>query len=258
MTKQLESVEQYLEQVSKYLEPLSDKDQIITELRAHIWDQANRLSEENKELSVQAAFDQAIRMMENPEILAAKFLEEESGTTRIDWKAPIKAPEVKVKNEQFLILAIVGFGAVIVMSWILQMTTDEPVISIVSLILGIFATGMFILGLHLSDEKLFRKQLTRFRELFQKPPSLSKGTPNTSGAGMSFVKDGSITIKEVGFWRAFGEHFVGVIIGIFIVFAFAFLFLLETMNLPLFNDKWYPIGALATYIALGTYLAYSA
>ena len=100
MNKQVESVEQYLNEVGMHLGDLADKDQIIIELRAHIWDLANQLSI-NKGLSVQEAFDDAILRMEDPQILASKFLDEEPTSTKVDWKAPITTPESKIKNEQF-------------------------------------------------------------------------------------------------------------------------------------------------------------
>lgn len=258
MNKQLETVDQYLEQVSKYLEPLSDKDQIIKELRAHIWDQANRLSEENKGLSVQASFNQAILLMEDPKILADKFLEEEPGDFASDWKSPLKKPETKVQNEQFLVLGIVGFAAVLLMALVLQMISDDLIISLIAVTLGSIAVGMFIFGLYISDDRLFQEQLNRFRGLFQKSESSPQEPMKASS--VSFVQK-PVSVKEVGFWSAFGEHLGGFLGGVFIVFAIVFIFLLEQMplfNLPLFNENWYPIGALATYGALGVGLVYCA
>jgi uncharacterized protein (UPF0147 family) len=257
MNKQLETVDQYLEQVSKYLEPLSDKDQIIKELRAHIWDQANKLSEENRELSVQAAFDQAILMMEDPKILADKFLEEEPSDFATDWKSPLKKPETKVQNEQFLVLGIVGFAAVLLMALVLQMISDDLMISLIAVTLGFIAVGMFIFGLYISDERLFQDQLDRFRGLFQKSEDSPQEPMKTSSVPFVWKKP----IKEVGFWSAFGEHLGGFLGGVFIVFVIAFIFLLEQMplfNLPLFNENWFPIGALATYGALVVGLMYCA
>ena len=255
MNKQVETVDQYLEQVRKYLEPLSDKDQIIKELRAHIWDQANKLSEENRGLSVQAAFDQAILMMEDPKTLADKFLEEEPSDFGSDWKSPIKVPENKIQNEQFLVLAIVGFAAVIIMALTIQIISNDLIVSIIAVILGMLAIGMFTFGLYLSDERLFQEQLDRFRGLFQK----SEGYPEKPMKASSYIQEKPT--KEVGFWSAFGEHLGGFLGGIFIIFVIAFIFLLEQMplfNLPLFNENWYPIGALATYGALIVGLVYCA
>ncbi|MFX1283992.1 MAG: hypothetical protein ACFFB5_10070 [Promethearchaeota archaeon] len=255
MSKQSESVEQYLEQVGMYLEPLADRDQIIRELRSHIWDQANRLSEENKGLSVQAAFDQAILLMEDPQTLAAKFLEEESSDFAVDWKSPLKVPEAKVRNEQFLVLAIVGFAAVLIMSLTIQIISNDLLVSLIAVVIGILAIGMFTFGLYQSDEKLFQEQLTRFRALFQRPESSKQGMKGD----ISFIREKSVLIRDVGFWSAFGEHLGGFFGGIFIAFLIGVIFVLDTSNLlPLFNENWYTIGALATYVVLGSSLAYSA
>ena len=255
MNKQFENIDQYLDQVQMYLEPLSDKDQIIKELRAHIWDQANRLSEENPGLTIQAAFHEALLMMEDPRTLADKFLEEEPSDSVSDWRSPIKVPETKVQNEQFLVLAIVGFAAVIIMALAIQMISNDIVVSIIAVVIGMLAIGMFTFGLYLSDEKLFQDQLDRFRGLFQKSEDYPQESMQTSS--VPFVREKPV--KEVGFWRAFGEHLGGFLGGVFIIFAIAFIFLLEQMpffNLPLFNENWYPIGALATYGALLAGLVY--
>lgn len=254
MNKQFETVEQYLDQVRMYLEPLADKDQIIKELRTHLWDQANRLSEENKGLSIQEAFNQAILRMEDPKALAAKFLEEEPSDFT-DWKSPIKVPETKVQTEQFLVLAIIGFAAVLVMALSIQMTSNDLVVSLLAVTIGVLAIGMFTFGLYLSDTKLFQEQLSRFREMFQRPESSTQ----TSSTDVTFIREKPMITKEVGFWSAFGEHLGGFFGGIFIIFVIAFIFLLDTMNyLPLFNQNWYTTGALAVYLALVSSLVYSA
>ncbi|MFX0014337.1 MAG: hypothetical protein ACFFB2_08370 [Promethearchaeota archaeon] len=254
MNKQLETVEQYLDQVRVHLAPLTDRDQIIKELRAHIWDQANKLSE--KGLSVQEAFDQAILLMEDPKTLAAKFLEEEPSDLASDWKSPLKVPESKVQNEQFLVLGIIGFAAVLVMALVIQIVSNDLVISLIAVVMGLVAVGMFTFGLYLSDEKLFQEQLSRFRAIFQKPISPIRGKKSVSSE-VTFVRERHV--REVGFWSAFGEHLGGFFGGIVIMFVIVLIFILDTTNyLPLFNTNWYIIGALATYLTLGTGLAYSA
>ena len=91
MNKNYVTIDEYLNEVKMYLEPLPDRDQIINELRAHLWDLANKISRE-KGLSAQEAFNQAIGLMEDPQTLANKFLEEEPRDLKVDWKAPIKVP----------------------------------------------------------------------------------------------------------------------------------------------------------------------
>jgi hypothetical protein len=256
--KEHETVEKYLEEVSNYLEPIADRDQILDELRTHIWELANQTSSKNPNLTIQAAFAQAVLRMEDPQILASKFLEEESTDFITDWKAPITVPEKKVQNEQFLIIAIIGFASVLVISWIIQMVSQNSLVTVISIFLGLLAAGLFTLGLYLSDERLFKEQLTRFREFLQKPSTVGKEIKAPTGGKATFVQ-AETGYKEVGFWSAFGEHLGGLFGGIFIGILMAFIFILDTTNpLPLFNENWNIIGRLAIYCALGTSLAYSA
>ncbi len=260
MNKQVESVEQYLNEVREHLGVLPDRDQVINELRSHIWDLANRLSAE-KGLTVQEAFNHAILRMEDPQVLASKFLDEEPVSTISDWRAPITTPESKVHNEQFLVLAIVGFAAVLIMALAIQIVSNDLTVSIIAVSIGVLAIGLFTFGLYLSDEKLFQEQLERFRELFQRPKSSTEESYSTSSKEVSFVPEKIKVVKEAGFWSAFGEHLGGLLGGIFLAFLIAFIFLLEQLplfNLPLFNKHWYSLGALATYVALGSSLAYCA
>ncbi|MFX0151527.1 MAG: hypothetical protein ACFFAJ_12145 [Candidatus Hodarchaeota archaeon] len=255
--KEHESVEKYLEEVGSYLKPIADRDQIIKELRAHIWDVANQISERKPGLSIQAAFAQAVLNMEDPQTLASKFLEEESDDLGT-WKTPITVPEKKIQNEQFLIIAIIGFASVLVMSWIIQMVSQNTLVTIVSVFIGLLAAGLFTLGLYLSDERLFHEQVARFREFLQKPRIDQKVTKPSTKEKTVFVQ-AETGYREVGFWSAFGEHLGGVLGGIFIGFVIAVVFILDVTNaLPLFNENWDIIGRLAVYCALGTSLAYSA
>ncbi|MHA2176034.1 MAG: hypothetical protein ACXABI_14485, partial [Candidatus Hodarchaeales archaeon] len=79
------NVDDYLEEVGKYLNSLPDKEQIIKELQAHIWDLAQQISKKEKGLTVQESFEQALMIMEDPKTLADKFLEEDS-KIESDWK----------------------------------------------------------------------------------------------------------------------------------------------------------------------------
>ncbi|MHA2224379.1 MAG: hypothetical protein ACXAC8_04205, partial [Candidatus Hodarchaeales archaeon] len=244
--KKHETVENYLSEVSRYLEPLSDKDQVVKELRAHIWDQASQISERNPKISITEAFDQATLMMEDPQILAENFLEEESSDSRIEWKKPLRAPEAKLQNEQFIVLAIIGFGAVLAMSWIIQILSNNLLVSGVSVVIGLLAMGVLILGLYQSDERLFREQIEKFRELFQKPQSSDYLIQKAE-----FVSEKSVVTKEAGFWSAFGEHLGGFFGGIFIGFLIIFLFFNElTQWIPLYNNNWYIGAGLVVYFSL--------
>ena len=269
MNKQVEFVEQYLNEVREHLGVLPDRDQIIDELRSHIWDLANRLSVE-KGLTVQEAFNHAIMRMEDPEVLASKFLDEEPVSTISDWRAPITTPESKVKNEQFLLIAFIGIISVIIMTLIISVTEQlrlngdsgsilsSAFVLLTSLVFGAAAITMFIVVLYFYDEKLFRKQIENFRRIFLKP-SEEKPTPKTASKHFTKSNTGTLEKAEPSFWGAFGEHLGGLLGGFFITFLMAFIFLAEQLplfNFPLFNEHWYSIGALATYVALGSSLAY--
>ncbi|MHA1972902.1 MAG: hypothetical protein ACTSW1_07910 [Candidatus Hodarchaeales archaeon] len=263
MSNNYENVEEYLKEVDKYLGSLPDKEQILKELRAHIWDQANRIAESGKGLTIQESFDQALMMMENPKTLAAKFLEEETETN--DWKSPVLTPENKITNEQFIVLAVLGFGAVAVLGLILQIISNDPLVSIIAFFLGLIAIVLFIMFLYISDEKLFREQLYKLRVSFQRSYDEIKEefmkrqrTPPTDKEIVVFYSEDEEKSKEVGFWGAFGEHLGGFIGGILTAVLIAFLIYLDISEFPLFNNNWYFVGAAATYISLGTILVYSA
>jgi hypothetical protein len=122
--------------------------------------------------------------------------------------------------------------------------------------IGLLAIGMFTLSLYLSDEKLFREQLDNFRAMFQKP-SIDKETAKEYEKGTVFIQ-AETEVKEVSFWSAFGEHFGGFVGGFFIGLLIVFLFFVDvTQAMPLFNENWYYIGAIVTYISLGAGLLQS-
>jgi hypothetical protein len=255
LNKQVESVEQYLNEVSTHLGALADKDQIITELRAHIWDLANQLSI-NKGFSVQEAFDHAILRMEDPQILASKFLDEEPSSTKTDWKAPITTPESKIKNEQFLLIAIIGIASVAFMAFAIPATTSNSLQSAVfmlSFIFGILAIGMFVAMLYFHDERLFHEQIINLREKFLKPLAEKKAQKATTKTFPMFEGREPTRVKTPSFWGAFGEHLGGLLGGLFIgTLMIIFIAIDITQSVPLYNENWYYIGAIAFYISLGT------
>lgn len=258
-----EQVNDYLNEVSSYLEPLADKEQVLKELKAHIWDLAHEISGK-KGLSTQDAFEQALMIMEDPKILASKFLEEESQITS-EWKAPLRTPENKVGNEQFIMLAAAGFVGVIFIAIILQLATNDPVISMISFALGIIGTAFFILTLYITDEKTFKEQLLKMRTSFQKSYEDIKiefdrrTTPVPKKAMVEFqVSEKSEVLKEVGFWSAFGQHLGGVISGFFVSLFLAFLIYLEVSGTPIFNQNWYLISGSVLYFSLLVDIGYAA
>ncbi|MHA1331481.1 MAG: hypothetical protein ACTSR2_10435, partial [Candidatus Hodarchaeales archaeon] len=263
MSETYENVEEYLNEVARHLGSLPDKEQILKELRTHIWDQANGISESGKGLTIQESFDQALMMMENPKTLAAKFLEEDSEAS--DWKTPILTPETKISNEQFIVLAVLGFGAVAVLGLVLQIISDDPLVSVISFFLGLIAIVLFIMFLYITDERLFKEQLYKLRISFQKSYEEIKEefrkrqrTPPSEKKVIVYYSKEEGRTKEPSFWSAFSEHLGGFIGGIFVAILIAFLFYLDISGFPLYNSNWYYVGAAATYISLGTMLAYSA
>jgi len=258
LNKQVESVEQYLNEVSMHLGGIADKEQIINELRTHIWDLANQLSIE-KGLSVQDAFDHAILRMEEPQNLASKFLDEEPSPTKADWRTPITTPETKIRNEQFLLIALVGVVGVTIMALIISFTTSSDslitVATFLSFIFGILAIGMFIAILYFYDEKLFREQIEKLRETFLKPIEDRKTQLTDKKQNSMFESKEHTKTKTPSFWSAFGEHLGGFFGAFFIGLVFIFFLLVDIMGvIPLdhwSNDNWDFYGSIAIYTLLG-------
>ncbi len=254
MNKSIESVEQYLNEVNKYLGNLADRDQIITELRSHIWDLANQLSKD-KGLSVQEAFDHAILRMEDPQILASKFFDEEPNNAKIEWKAPLTTPESKLRNEQFLLIAVIGVVGMALLAFLTTFSSNlsyvNPYIPIgLSFVFGFLVICIFVVTLYFYDDKLFREQLEKLRETFLRPLDEKGATKPENSA--SFASRKPITTKAPSFWGAFGEHLGGFFGGIFIGIAMIIFFAIDITNaIPLFNENWYTIGFIAFYVGLG-------
>lgn len=259
MNKQVESVEQYLNEVSMHLGGIADKEQIINELRTHIWDLANQLSIE-KGLSVQDAFDHAILRMEEPRNLAVKFLDEEPSNTKPDWRAPITTPESKIRNDQFLLIALVGVVGVAIMALIISFTTSSgsliTVATFLSFIFGILAIGMFIALLYFYDEKLFREQIEKLRETFLKPLEDRKTQMTNKKQNSMFMAKELSKTETPSFWSAFGEHLGGFLGAFFIGLVFIFFFLVDIVDVIPFsawsNDNWDFYGSIAIYTLLGS------
>jgi hypothetical protein len=263
MKSAYEKVEDYLNEVDHYLQPLADKDQILKELRAHIWDTAHKMSETEKGLTIEDAFEQALLVMESPEKLANKFLEEESNIVDT-WKAPLKTPESKIQNDQFVILAAVGFIGVLFISWLIQLTTDQPLVTWLSFFLGLIGIAFFIMAIYITDEKTFKEQMFKMRKTFQRSYDdirtefQKRTTPVPKKSIEIYYEEDKQERTEVGFWPAFGEHLGGFIGGVFLAIGLAFLLYLEISGIPIFNEHWYRISGPAIYISLVVDIAYSA
>ncbi|MHA1976978.1 MAG: hypothetical protein ACW98F_13060 [Candidatus Hodarchaeales archaeon] len=262
MNTTYKEVDAYLAEVGRYLDPLADKDQILKELQAHIWDLAHNISEKEKGLSIHTAFEQALMIMEDPKALADKFLEEESNITT-EWKTPLTRPESKIQNDQFIILAMAGFIGIMVIAWIIQIATNDPFITFLSFVMGFIGIAFFIMALYITDEKTFKEQMLKLRISFQKSYDDIKAEFNKrttpvpkKSLDVYYVKD-EPKYSEVGFWRAFGPHLGGFFGGLFTVLGIAFLLYLEFSDIPIFNDNWFLISGLAVYFSLSVSVAYN-
>ncbi|MHA1966556.1 MAG: hypothetical protein ACW964_02015 [Candidatus Hodarchaeales archaeon] len=256
MNKSIESVEQYLNEVNIHLGNLADRDQIITELRAHIWDLANKLSID-KGLSVQESFDHAILRMEDPQILASKFFDEEPNNTKIEWKAPLTTPESKLNNEQFLLIAIIGVVGIALIALLTTVSSRisyiNPYITIgVSFAFGFLVICMFVVALYFYDARLFREQLGKLRETFLRPLEERRTHKKANSKLSSFESRKQITPRAPSSWGAFGEHLGGFLGGFFIGIIAILFFAIDITNaIPLFNKNWFTIGFIVFYVGLG-------
>ncbi len=263
MNTTYKEIDDYLAEVGRYLDPLADKEQILKELQAHIWDLAHNISEKEKGITIHEAFEQALMIMEDPKSLASKFLEEESNIAT-EWKTPLTRPESKIQNEQFVILALAGFVGIMMIAWIIQIATDDPFISFLSLVMGLIGIAFFIMALYITDEKTFKEQMMKLRVSFQKSyedirTEFNKRTTPVPKKSLDvyYVKE-EPRKSEVGFWSAFGPHIGGFFGGVFAVIGIVFLLYLEISDIPIFNENWYLIAGFAVYFSLVVSIAYNA
>ncbi len=263
MNTTYKEIDDYLAEVGRYLDPLADKDQILKELQAHIWDLAHNISEKQKGLTIHESFEQALMIMEDPKTLASKFLEEESNIAN-EWKTPLTRPESKIQNEQFIILALAGFIGIMAIAWIIQMATNDPFVSFLSFVMGLIGIAFFMMALYISDEKTFKEQILKLRVSFQKSYEEIKAEFNKKttpvpkkSLDVYYVREDPRK-PEVSFWSAFGQHLGGFFGGIFTVLAIAFFLYLEISDIPIFNDNWYLISGLAIYLSLIISIGYNA
>ncbi|MHA1983253.1 MAG: HAAS signaling domain-containing protein [Candidatus Hodarchaeales archaeon] len=234
-------VESYLNQVSEHLGNLPDKDEILRELRQHIFDMANELSLTNQ-LTVMQAFREAINRMEEPAKLASKFVSSDSSP---DTESPRMSqnyvPERKITNEQFTIMGLIGLISVLIISPIIsfQLTSGQflPFFFAMSFIAGLFIIIFFLFFLYYQDEKTRQEQITELRKTFQKIQTQFQGTKKKYPASQ---------------WAKTWEHASGVFELALIMLASAFIVYL-TFWLPvpnLFNDNWFYIGFTIVAISL--------
>ncbi|MHA2238266.1 MAG: hypothetical protein ACXACP_08745 [Candidatus Hodarchaeales archaeon] len=262
------NVDDYLEEVGKYLNSLPDRKQIIKELQAHIWDLAQQISKKEKGLTVQESFEQALMIMEDPKTLADKFLEEDS-KIESDWKTPVTRPESKIRQEQLVVLAMAGFIGMTVIAWLIQLSTNNPIISILSFGIGLIGIAFFIMAIYITDEKTFKDQMLKMRASFQKSyddiraeidrrsPKHGVKKPSKKSFDVFYEKEEQKK-KEPGFWSSFGPHLGGFFEGVFTALTLAFFIYLEVSGVSVFNENWYAVSGFALYVSLTVGIAYSA
>lgn len=231
-------VQDYLNEVDMLLGSIQDKDQIIQELRAHLWDLAHNISKQEN-IDVTKAFEIALSRIEKPKILADRFLSEYEDTNQK------YSPENRITEKQFLIMSIIGLTFVGFISGVFTILSSESwIFWIFTLVPGITLSVGFVIYLYVKDEKQFHEEMDLFkskiREQFSQSGKQKEATKKTEILGISI---------DWSFWSAFGEHFGGLLGAIVIIFSMVlFLWIEATDFLPLFNANWYTTGAAALYI----------
>lgn len=301
LKKDITDVESYLSEVRKHLVSLPDADAIVSELRSHIWDTANKISIEDG-VSVEDSFRYALAQMEDPSTLASNFIDEEvvetkpfkipnESSTVEQLRQPVTAiPENKVNDKQFFALGIAGFIIVMLIAAGVSIDTGEPIVFLVTMIIGSLAIGAFTFMLYFYDNKLFNEQLEQLRDKFNKIGTKIVDDVNKTidrrrsynaekKANVKFVnKDGQPvevqsksggyyvtrtaptsrqyyvrkgTKKGISKW-AFMEHLGGLIGFIFQAFLMGILIAIDyTTDIPLFNEYWHYTGMILVFSTLG-------
>ncbi|MFW9903247.1 MAG: hypothetical protein ACFFFH_02865 [Candidatus Thorarchaeota archaeon] len=221
-----ENVKEYLDQVKRRLKSLDDKDQILQELRTHIWDVAQDIATEEN-VSISQAIEIALTRMEDPETLANRFLAEYE-----EFEG--KYPETRITEEQFLIIGVLGLVFVAIVSAVFTAISKESwIFWVFTLIPGIILAVIAVVYLYFKDEKEFQEQMELFREEIRQQLFAGKEKE----------------LEPSSSWGALRTH-VGGLIGAFAVILTMILMFWITVTeaLPLFNENWYISGALACYI----------
>ncbi|MHA2365918.1 MAG: hypothetical protein ACXAC7_18305 [Candidatus Hodarchaeales archaeon] len=271
MSNQYGDVENYLKEVQTFLGDLPDKETIIQELRTHIWDLANDFSEK-KGISVQKAFTLALQEMEDPQILAARFLEEEKLDQVIDskstssWKAPARdIPEYKIEPIQFLVVGVIGILLVLAMAALVAITTDDPFVFVISLIFGVLTIGLFMFILYYKDDQIYQEQITLLRTKFTKWKGDTQPKLDKMKSNLQKTKVSPIWGNLGGHLEGFGNFFLLILLS-FVVMWLTFgqgNFKIGDTDInvgpdsfftdfQLFDEKlWIPVGVTLVFIIIG-------
>ncbi len=256
-------IDQYLLLVRKKLSMLPDAEDIVQELRTHIWESANKFASRDN-LPIEQAFRKALNQMEDPEILASRFYEE-SGYEYSSSDSPSSAtssssssfsqnfqsksviPEKKLDQDKFFLIAILGFVASMIIGGTLITTINDPVISVLGSLIQMVAFVAFIGYLYYRDDQNFKDQLALLRQKFEKGFS-NKNKPK--GSKKKFFS------PQV---EAFFVHLGGVLGAIFMFIVLLFLAFISYINVqPIFNDYWFSIGIIGFFIMIGLQMIYFA
>ena len=247
-------VEQYLHEVETRLANLTDKNTIINELRSHLWDLANDISLQ-KSVGVEKAFTLALQQMEDPAILATRFLEEENDTPdttvkpKSNWIRPATdLPETKISDSQFILLFIAGITMVLTFSALFALVINEPVFFFLSLIVSFIGITAMILFLYVKDQRNYNEQVVVFRQKFQKWTDTNKPKVKKNLSNLRADID-----RKKPLLGAIGAHLGGVFAVLWWTFlSIVLLFIHFTNFIPLYNYQiWVPVGFILVFTFLG-------
>ncbi|MFX1507598.1 MAG: hypothetical protein ACFFDC_16050 [Promethearchaeota archaeon] len=221
-----ENVNEYLDQVKRRLKSLDDKDQILQELKTHIWDVAQDIATEEN-VSVSQAFEIALTRMEDPDTLANRFLTEYE-----EFEG--RYPENRITEQQFLIIGALGLVFVAIVSAVFTAISSESwIFWVFTLIPGVILAVIAVVYLYYKDEQDFQEQMELFREEIRQ----------------QFFEGKEKEIEPTSSWGALRTHVGGLIGALAVIVTMVLMFWITvTEALPLFNENWFISGALACYI----------
>ena len=245
MSKQTDDLETYLTIVKTELGDHPDAEDIIHELRTHVWDVADGIAAKTGS-SVEDSFIMALEQMEEPQVLAKKFQIEQVPHTKMWTEPKSDLPERKITNQEFILLAIIGFFvATIILSiilWVDQLTDTklDPFNFIVGLVQVAILIALIIGFLYYRDEKVFKNQVQKLRNKFSKTKEKEDDAP-ASEIEQSKKKKDDCSSDEI--CEIYGVHILGllkVIFGFLIILGALYVTFIAQWEL--FTDNWFSIG----------------
>ena len=245
MNNTMNDLEAYLNIVKAELGHHPDAEDIIQELRAHIWDVANGIAAKIGS-SVEESFIMALEQMEEPQILGSKFQIEELPPTPI-WKEPRSVlPEKKLTDREFILLGIIGlFAATVILSiisWVDQLTDTnlDSFNFIVGLVQVAILIALIVGFLYYRNEHEFKNQVQNLRDKFGKMEVKEVVAPTLVLGPKTEKKDDCLSDEMKD---ALELHFQGlfqIILGILVIIATLYITFIAKWDL--FTDYWFSIG----------------